>query len=64
MELTRREQDVLALAALGYTNARIAENLGIGVHTAKGYMKDVLRKLGAAGRLEAVVIARRAGLLP
>ncbi|NDK89746.1 GAF domain-containing protein [Gordonia desulfuricans] len=64
VELTRREQDVLALAALGYTNARIAENLGIGVHTAKGYMKDVLRKLGAAGRLEAVVIARRAGLLP
>ncbi|UEA60882.1 LuxR C-terminal-related transcriptional regulator [Gordonia otitidis] len=62
--LTRREQDVIALAALGYTNARIAEELGIGTQTAKGYMKDVLRKLGASSRMEAVVIARRSGLLP
>ena len=44
IDLTRREQDVLGLAALGYTNARIAAELGIGVQTAKGYMKDVLRK--------------------
>lgn len=64
LTLTRREQDVVALAALGYTNARIAEELGIGVQTAKGYMKDVLRKLGASSRMEAVVIARRSGLLP
>ena len=64
LTLTRREQDVVTLAALGYTNARIAEELNIGVQTAKGYMKDVLRKLGASSRLEAVVIARRSGLLP
>ena len=64
LSLTRREQDVVTLAALGYTNARIAEELNIGVQTAKGYMKDVLRKLGASSRLEAVVIARRSGLLP
>ncbi len=64
LSLTRREQDVVTLAALGYTNARIAEELNIGVQTAKGYMKDILRKLGASSRLEAVVIARRSGLLP
>lgn len=64
VELTSREQDVLGLAALGYSNARIAESLGIGVYTAKGYMKDAMRKLGATSRLEAVVIARRSGLLP
>lgn len=64
LSLTGREQDVVTLAALGYTNARIAEELNIGVQTAKGYMKDVLRKLGASSRLEAVVIARRSGLLP
>lgn len=64
VELTGREQDVLTLAALGYSNPRIADELGIGVHTTKGYMKSVLRKLGASGRLEAVVIARRDGLLP
>ncbi|MFT4045007.1 MAG: LuxR C-terminal-related transcriptional regulator [Gordonia sp. (in: high G+C Gram-positive bacteria)] len=64
IELTRREQDVLSLVALGNTNARVAAELGIGVHTVKGYMKDIMRKLGAASRLEAVVIARRSGLLP
>ncbi|NDZ92735.1 LuxR family transcriptional regulator [Streptomyces sp. SID6673] len=62
--LTRRERDVLSLAALGYSNARIAETIGVGVQTAKGYMKDAMRKLGASTRLEAVVIARRAGVLP
>lgn len=62
--LTRREEDVLALAALGHSNARIAESLGIGVATAKGYMRDAMSKLGASTRLEAVVTARRAGILP
>lgn len=62
--LTRREQDVLALAALGHSNARIAESLGVGVQTAKGYMRDAMSKLGASTRLEAVVTARRAGILP
>lgn len=62
--LTRREGDVLSLAAIGYSNARIAETLGISVQTAKGYMRDAMCKLGAATRLEAVVIARRTGLLP
>ncbi|MEE3851697.1 LuxR C-terminal-related transcriptional regulator [Gordonia sp. LSe1-13] len=62
--LTRREQDVLSLAAIGHSNARIAEDLGISVQTAKGYMKDAMAKLGASTRLEAVVIARRSGLLP
>ncbi|MCD2145765.1 helix-turn-helix transcriptional regulator [Gordonia paraffinivorans] len=64
VELTGRERDVLSLAALGYPNARIAETLGITVHTVKGYMKDAMRKLGASSRLEAVVTARRSGLLP
>ncbi|AZG47269.1 helix-turn-helix transcriptional regulator [Gordonia insulae] len=64
VSLTRREEDVLALAALGHSNARIAEDLGIGVQTAKGYMRDAMGKLGASTRIEAVVLARRAGLLP
>lgn len=64
VDLTGREQDVISLAALGYSNARIAETLGVTVYTVKGYMKDAMRKLGASSRLEAVVTARSAGLLP
>ncbi|MGV9711589.1 LuxR C-terminal-related transcriptional regulator [Gordonia sp. NPDC003424] len=62
--LTRREEDVLALVALGRSNARIADELGLGVYTVKGYMKNAMGKLGASTRLEAVITARRMGLLP
>jgi DNA-binding NarL/FixJ family response regulator len=62
--ITAREQDVLAFVALGYPNARIADSLGLTVNTVKGYMKGIMHKLGASSRLEAVVLARSAGLLP
>lgn len=62
--LTRRESDVLTLAALGRSNTRIADELGLGVYTVKGYLKNAMGKLGASTRLEAVVTARRQGLLP
>ncbi|MGB3698818.1 MAG: LuxR C-terminal-related transcriptional regulator [Gordonia sp. (in: high G+C Gram-positive bacteria)] len=64
VQLTGREQDVLSLAALGYGNARIAEELGVAADTVKGYMKAAMGKLDARNRLEAVVLARRAGVLP
>ena len=55
---------MLALAALGYSNARIGGELGVSAETVKGYMKAAMGKLEAGTRLEAVVLARRAGLLP
>lgn len=64
VSLTPRECDVLSLVSLGHTNARIAAELGIGAQTVKGYLKDAMGKLGASTRLEAVVVARREGLLP
>ncbi|MTD53819.1 LuxR C-terminal-related transcriptional regulator [Amycolatopsis pithecellobii] len=62
--LTTRESDVVSLAGLGYSNARIAEALGLTVHTVKSYMKSAMAKLDAQSRLEAVVLARRAHLIP
>ncbi|MEW2395437.1 LuxR C-terminal-related transcriptional regulator [Streptomyces sp. NPDC046862] len=62
--LTGRELDVLALASSGLPNKTIADRLGLTLHTVKGYMKSAMSKFHATTRLEAVVIARRAGLLP
>ncbi|WP_329072400.1 helix-turn-helix transcriptional regulator [Streptomyces sp. NBC_01429] len=62
--LAPREVDVLACVAAGSTNATAAEALGLRPETVKGYLRAAMRKLGAATRLEAVVAARRAGLLP
>ncbi len=64
IRLTDRELDVVSLLALGYSNARIGDRLGLRAETVKGYVKVVLRKLGASSRYEAVVLARRRGLLP
>ncbi|MET9896418.1 helix-turn-helix transcriptional regulator [Streptomyces sp. NPDC006465] len=62
--LAPREVDVLACVAAGATNAAAAERLGLRPETVKGYLRSAMRRLGAHTRLEAVVAARRAGLLP
>lgn len=62
--LAPRELDVLACVAAGATNAGAARRLGVTAETVKGYLRSAMRKLGSRTRGEAVVAARRAGLLP
>ncbi|KUL43455.1 response regulator [Streptomyces regalis] len=64
VELSPRELDVLACVAAGSTNAAAAERLGLRAETVKGYLRSAMQKLGTHTRGEAVVAARRAGLLP
>lgn len=52
--LTRRELDVLRLMATGDTNGRIANRLIVSEGTVKTHVKNILRKLGASNRAEAV----------
>lgn len=63
-QLTPRELDVLAAIASGATNSAAANRLRLRPETVKSYLRSAMRKLGAHTRLEAVVAARRAGLLP
>ncbi|MCD9140693.1 helix-turn-helix transcriptional regulator [Streptomyces albireticuli] len=62
--LSPREVDVLACVASGATNAGAAERLGLRPETVKSYLRSGMRKLGVHTRLEAVVAARKAGVLP
>jgi DNA-binding NarL/FixJ family response regulator len=62
--LTAREQTVLPRMTLGWSNKRIARELGLAVGTVKTHIKGILAKLGAVNRGEAVAIARRRGILP
>ena len=59
--LTRRELEVLALIAEGATNNQIADRLVIAESTAKSHVKRILRRLGAANRVEAASIYLRGG---
>jgi DNA-binding CsgD family transcriptional regulator len=54
--LSKRELEVLALLGDGASNAHIAARLVITEDTAKSHVKRILRKLGAANRVEAATI--------
>ncbi|WP_063001641.1 LuxR C-terminal-related transcriptional regulator [Nocardia mikamii] len=66
--LTPREAEVLGLIVDGASNNEIAEQLVITVETVKSHVKQVLRKLGAVNRSEAISLyleeRRRAGKTP
>lgn len=61
--LTLREDEVLRLMAQGLRNKEIAAQLGISERTATFHVGNVLSKLGADGRVEAIHLARRRRLL-
>lgn len=61
--LTPREREVLALVAEGRSNREVGSQLFISTKTASVHVSNILAKLGAAGRTEAVAVARRHGLL-
>jgi DNA-binding CsgD family transcriptional regulator len=64
VHLAARELDVLAQVALGCSNRETAARLFLRPETVKSYLSAAMAKLDAHTRLEAVVKARRAGLLP
>lgn len=61
--LSTRERDVLELVAGGLSNAEIGARLGLSEKTVKHYMTGVLGKLQVGSRVEAALIAHRAGLI-
>ncbi len=61
--LTGRELEVLNLVNEGRSNGEIGDALFISTKTASVHVSNILRKLGAANRIEAAAIARRHQLL-
>jgi DNA-binding NarL/FixJ family response regulator len=61
--LTNRELQVIRLAATGLHNMEIAAALDITVQTVKIHIRNMLSKLGAKGRAEAIALAARRGII-
>ncbi len=55
--LTPREQEVLTRLAEGQSTERLAREMGISYSTARTHIQNVLSKLGAHSKLEAVALA-------
>jgi LuxR family maltose regulon positive regulatory protein len=63
ISLTRREQEVLRLLAAGASNQDIAHTLVISLDTVKKHVSNLLGKLGASNRTQAISQARARSLL-
>jgi DNA-binding NarL/FixJ family response regulator len=63
LHLTPRQLEVLALLCEGLPNKLICRRLNISTGTVKVHISGILRELGVTSRLQAVVAARRYGLL-
>lgn len=57
--LSRREAEVLEMAAQGLANGDIAARLDVTVHAVKFHLASIYRKLGVANRTEAAVLFAR-----
>ena len=61
--LTFREIQVLELISSGASNQQISEQLGVSLYTIKSHVRNLISKLGAKNRRDAVRIARDLGVL-
>jgi DNA-binding NarL/FixJ family response regulator len=61
---SKRELDVLRRLDRGCSNKMIARELGVSIGLVKLHVQAILRATGARNRTEAIVNARRLGMLP
>ena len=63
VQLTSRQEEILASITRGFTNADIARQFGIQEQSVKEHIAQICAKIGASNRTEAVAIALRKHLL-
>lgn len=61
--LTQRQVEVLSRVCQGKTNKQIATELGLSEKTVKAHVTAIFKVLGVVNRTQAVLVARRVGLM-
>ena len=63
LRITPRESEVLSLLAEGLSNKAIAARLNVAERTVRFHVGEILERLGAESRAQAVAFAKQRGLL-
>jgi DNA-binding NarL/FixJ family response regulator len=61
--LNPRQREVLRLVAEGLSNREIAGRTHLSEYTVKGYVEEILERLGARNRVHAAIVATKRGLI-
>jgi len=61
--LNTRQREVLRLVAEGLSNREIAARTHLSEYTVKGYVEEILERLGARNRVHAAIVATKRGLI-
>jgi two-component system response regulator DevR len=61
--LNARQREVLRLVAEGLSNREIGARTHLSEHTVKGYVEEILERLGARNRVHAAIVATKQGLI-
>jgi DNA-binding CsgD family transcriptional regulator len=59
--LTRRERDCLILSGRGHSEKEVAQQLDISPNTVRVHIENIKRKLGAANKSHALILALLTG---
>jgi len=62
-QLSRRENEILTLAASGMSNKDIAHTLSLSVRTIKAHLTNIFNKMGVGSRTEAIIKGLREGYI-
>jgi DNA-binding NarL/FixJ family response regulator len=61
--LNTRQREVLRLVAEGLSNREIGARIHLSEHTVKGYVEEIIERLGARNRVNAAIVATKQGLI-
>jgi LuxR family maltose regulon positive regulatory protein len=62
--ISPREQEVLHMISLGYSNCELAQKLSISESTVKTHLSNIYKKLDVTSRVQAVASAKELGVIP
>lgn len=63
INLSKRQLETLSLMVEGLSNKQIANNLGLAETTVRDYVSDIFKQLQVDNRVQAVVAAKRLGII-